>query len=105
MSIGLYEDIMCSPTKEASMYNYFFYQLTGYQKYAFTKEEYQILTNPNDVQMVIFYQYLLYIIYRRRIPCTPSHFKYMKNMLEKIENTVKAKEKQKQLVKTQNKSN
>lgn len=99
MERGLYGSIICPLTKEAVLNNYFFYQLTGYKKYALTLEEYQVLTDPNNIQMVIFYQYLLYIIYRRCIPCTPSHFQYMTNMLEKVESITKKKEKQKQLIK------
>ncbi len=92
MSRILYTYILLWNT-EAPIYDMFFYRLTGYQKYGFTKEEYQILTDPYNLQMVIFYQYLLYIIYRRQIPCTIAHFQYVNEMLEKIE------KKEKQLTK------
>ncbi len=85
---------ICPQIPQITASKVFFHQLTGGKKYALTKKEYHILTDPDDAQMFIFYQYLIYIIYRRKIPHTSYHFKYVRNMLTQIENRVKKLEKQ-----------
>lgn len=87
---------ICPQTPKMTDSKVFFHMLTGGKKYALTKKEYEILTDPDDPQMFIFYQYLIYTIYRRMIPHTPYHFKYVRNMLTQIENRVKKMEKQEQ---------
>lgn len=80
---------ICPNISKMTVSKIFFYQITGGKKYALTKQEYKILTNPNDIQMVIFHQYLLYIIYRRVIPYSIYHFQYINMMLKQIENRQK----------------
>ena len=88
-----FSSFICPNITKMTTGKLFFYQMTGQKKYALSKSEYEILTDPYDVQMVIFYQYLLYIIYRRQIPCTAYHFKYMKDMLNILEKKQKDKTK------------
>ncbi len=90
---------ICPQISKMTVSKIFFHRLTAGRKYALTKKEYQILTDPEDAQMFIFYQYLKYIIYRRKIPCTSYHFKYMNCMLTQIENRVKKIETEEQKVK------
>ncbi len=85
---------ICSDTLNITGGKLFFHRITGGIKYALTKEEYQILTNVEDLQMFIFYQYLIYIIYRGTFPDIPYHFKYVKRMLSYIETKRKQVEQQ-----------
>lgn len=92
---NFYSNAMCPQISKMTESKIFFHILTGGRKYALNEQEYEILSNPDDAQMVIFYQYLSYIIYRRKIPCTPYHFKYVGNMITQIENRCKKQEREK----------
>lgn len=90
-----YSNAICPQIPQITDSKIFFHILTGGRKYALNEKEYEILMNPYDAQMVIFYQYLSYIIYRQKIPCTPYHFRYVGNMLTQIENQCKKQEQEK----------
>lgn len=100
----MYANAICPQIPKMTPSKQFFYQMTGGKKYQLNEMEYQILTDPNDGQMFIFYQYILYIIYSRKFPCTPYHFKYVTTMLNQIESKAKKMQehqKTKKLVKKQ----
>lgn len=99
----IYSNAICPQVSKLTPGKLFFYQLTGGRKYALSKSEYKILTNPDDLWMLSFYQYLIYLIDARVIPCTVHHFKYVGNMLGQIESKdkkIKKEEKKQEEEKT-----
>lgn len=84
---------MCPQIPQITDSKIFFHQLTAGRKYELTNKEYHILTDPDDPQMFIFYQYLIYTIYRRKIPHTIYHYKYVNSMITQLENRAKKLEK------------
>lgn len=98
-----YDSVICSCVSKYTTNKNFFYQLSGQRKVTLTQEEFAILKNMDDLEMYLFYRYLVYLIYLRIIPISKNHFKYMNTMLNKIEhknkNLKQQEEKVKELVK------